>query len=339
MRFNADNRATLLVLFYFLAFLAIGRFLPRVFDVIVVSIFVALMLEPVSNWLYKRTHHRFFSITVSLVIFYGFVALIVGFLVPVIYEEGRYFIDFIQKFFNNEEWKNLPYFQNSPDLKKFLENVLSSSTPSLKSWLSKEITHFAISLPSTLTVIFFSILGSVYVAYGLEKFKRVSATSFFPMSSYRKVRIFLHISYHHMQSYIVGVTVAALFTAISMGLFLAFSGIKYSLLLGTWAFITNYIPIVGVVLEVIPIALSTLMKSATVFIWYWIVLIIVHSAAFVIFVKAVQSQSKLNPFWMIVAILVFTQIIGGMGAFVAVPLMILIKDYWDIFIVPYLKTS
>ncbi len=338
-RFNSDNKAAILFLFYLLAFLVMGRFLPKVFDVVVVSIFVALMLEPVSNWFYSKTHRRFLSITISLVIFYGFVSLIVGFLVPVIYEEGRYFIDFIQKFFSNQEWKGLPYFQNSPDLKKFIENVLTSFTPSLKSWLSKEVTHFAISLPSTLTVIFFSVLGSIYVAYGLERFKKVSATSFFPMSSHKKVKIFLKVAYRHMQNYIVGVTIAALFTAVSMGIFLAFVGIKYSLLLGTWAFITNYIPIVGVLLEIIPIALSTLMKSTTVFIWYWIVLVIVHSAAFVIFVKAVQSQSKLNPFWMIVAILVFTQIIGGMGAFVAVPLMILIKDYWDIFIVPYLKTS
>jgi putative permease len=339
MNLSSDRRASILVFIYLTLFLLTGRFMPRVFDVIVVSVFVALMLEPISNWIYSRTHHRIFAITFSLLLFYGFVALIVGFLVPVIYEEGRYFIDFVQKFFSNQEWKTLPYFKNSPDLKNFLENTMSSITPSLKSWLSTEITRFALSIPSTLTVVFFSIVGSIYVAYGLKDFKKVASTAFFPLSSFQKVDLFLRLSYKHMQSYIVGVTIAALFTAISMGVFLAFAGIKYSLLLGTWAFITNYIPIVGVFLEIIPIALSTLMKSTTVFIWYWIVLIVVHSAAFIIFVKAVQSQSKLNPFWMIVAILIFTQLIGPMGAFVAVPLMILLKDYWDVFIVPYWKAS
>ncbi len=339
MKLSPEKRASLLLFIYISIFLLIGRFMPRVFDVIVVSVFVALMLEPVSKWLYSKTHHRFFSITVSLLIFYGFLALIVGFLVPVIYEEGRYFIDFVQKFFSNQEWKGLPYLNNYPDLKKFLENSTNYFLPSLKSWASAEITHLALSIPSALMVIFFSILGSIYVAYGLKNFKKVAATAFFPMSSYQKVDLFLRLSYKHMQSYIVGVTVAALFTALSMGVFLAIAGIKYSLLLGTWAFITNYIPIVGVFLEIIPIALSTLMKGTTVFIWYWIVLVIVHSAAFIIFVKTVQNQSKLNPFWMIVAILVFTQLIGPMGAFVAVPLMIILKDYWDIFIVPYWKTS
>ncbi len=339
MNLGSERKASILVFTYLTLFLITGRFMPKVFDVIVVSVFISLMLEPLSNWFYSKTKRRIFSITVSLLIFYGFVALIVGFLVPVIYEEGRYFIDFVQKFFSNQEWKTLPYFKNSPDLKQFLESTMNSVTPSMKSWFSKEIAHFAFSLPSTLTVMFFSIVGSIYVAYGLKSFKKVAATAFFPMSSFKKVDLFLRVSYKHMQSYIVGVTIAALFTAIAMGTFLAFAGIKYSLLLGTWAFITNYIPIVGVFLEIIPIALSTLMKSTTVFIWYWIILIIVHSAAFIIFVKAVQNQSKLNPFWMIVGILLFTQIIGPMGAFVAVPLMILLKDYWDIFIVPYLKTS
>ena len=339
MKIDSERKAALLVFLYLTLFLLTGRYLPRVFDVIVVSLFVAVMLEPVANWFYSKTKRRVLSVTLSLVIFYGFLALIVGFLVPVIYTEGKYFISFVQKFFSNQEWQRLSYFKNYPDLKNFLENVMNSVTPTLKKWLSDEITHMAVSAPSVLIVVFFSIVGSIYVAYGLRSFKKVAATAFFPMSSFKKVDLFLRISYKHMQSYIVGVTIAALFTAISMGVFLAFAGVKYSLLLGTWAFITNYIPIVGVFLEIIPIALSTLMKSPIVFVWYWIVLIIVHSAAFVIFVKAVQSQSKLNPFWMIVAILVFTQLIGAIGAFVAVPLMILLKDYWDVFIVPYLKTS
>ena len=339
MRFNSEKRTTLIVSIYLLVFLITGGILPRVFDVIVVSLFVALMLEPVSNWLYFKTGKKFLSITVSLILFYGFLGLIIGFLVPVIYDEGRYFIDFVQKFFSNEEWKNLSYFKNYPDLKNFVEHTMNSVTPNLTNWISKALTKIALDVPSMLTVVFFSILGSIYVSYGLEKFKKVAPTYFFPMSSSRMVNIFLKRSYHHMQSYIVGVTIAAIFTALSMGMFLTVAGTKYSLLLGTWVFITNYIPIVGVFLEIIPLALATLMKGTAVFIWFLIVLILVHSAAFVIFVKAVQSKSRLNPFWMILGIMIFTQLLGPIGAFVAVPLMIVLKDYWDVFIVPYLKTS
>ncbi len=339
MRLSLEKRTTLMVFIYLIVFLMTGGILPRVFDVIVVSFFVALMLEPVSNWIYLKTNKKSLSITLSLILFYGFVSLVISFLVPVIYDEGRYFIDFVQRFFSNEEWKNFSYFKNYPDIKSFAEHTMNYVTPNLTKWMSQTLAKFALGVPSMLTVVFFSILGSIYVSYGLEKFKKVAPTYFFPMSSSRMVKIFLKRSYHHMQNYIVGVTIAAIFTALSMGMFLTIVGTKYTLLLGTWVFITNYIPIVGVFLEIIPLALATLMKGTAMFIWFWIVLIAVHSTAFIIFVKAVQSKSKLNPFWMILAIIVFTQILGPIGAFMAVPLMIVLKDYWDVFIVPYLKTS
>ena len=331
--------ATIITLVYLVIFILVGRMLPHVFEVFVVSFFIAIMLEPVSNFFTRLTGKKFLGITISLIIFYAFVALVIGFLVPVIYQQGRYFLDFIQKFLKNKEWEKFSYFKNSPDLKEVVNTTINAIKPSLTHWITSAIAKIAAATPSMIATLFFSILGSVYVSYYLEHFKRISTLYFFPKSSSGMVKVFLKRAYRHMQSYIVGVTIAALFTAVAMGIFLTAAKINSSILLTSWVFITNYIPIVGVLLELIPLAIAALMKGITVFIWFWIVLIAAHSAAFVIFLKAVQNQSRLNPFWMVISIIAFTQIIGPIGAFVAVPIAILLKDYWDVFIVPYLKTS
>ncbi len=336
---NARRKSTIIVFVYIVLFLLTGRVLPHVFEVSVLSFFVAIMLEPVSNFLTKLTGKRFLSVTISLIIFYGFVAIVIGFLIPVIYQQGKYFLNFMENFLKNKEWEKLSYFKISPTSKDVINNIMNTVKPTITNWISGAITKLAAATPSMMATLFFSIIGSVYVSYYLEHFKKISTIYFFPLSSSKPVEIFLKRSYHHMQSYIVGVTIAALFTAIAMGVFLTVTGISSGILLSSWVFITNYIPIVGVLLELIPLAIAALMKGITVFIWFWIVLIAVHSAAFVIFLKAVQNQSKLNPFWMVIAIIAFTQIIGPIGAFVAVPIAILLKDYWDVFIVPYLKAS
>ncbi len=336
---NGRRKSTIIVFIYLILFLLTGRLLPHVFEVSVLSFFVALMLEPVSDYLTKLTGKRFISITISLILFYGFIALIITFLIPVIYQQGKYFLNFMESFIKNKDWEKLSYFKTSPDSKDVINNLINTVKPSLTNWVTHEITKLVATTPSMIATFFFSIVGSVYVSYYLEKFKKISTSYFFPLSSSKPVKIFLKRSYRHMKSYIVGVTIAALFTTVAMGIFLTISNVNSSLLLSSWVFITNYIPIVGVFLEIIPLAIATLMKGITVFIWFWIILIVVHSAAFVIFLKAVQNQSKLNPFWMVIAIIAFTQIIGPIGAFVAVPIAILLKDYWDVFIVPYLKSS
>ncbi len=336
---GVEKKSRLFVLAYVVLFILLGVFMPKLFAVTVLSFFIALITEPISEYLKKKTKREFLSITLSLVVFYSFVALAVGLLIPVIIEESKYFFDFLKNFLQGEEWKSLPYFDNYPAVKNAINNLIASSKPMISGWVSQSMSRLAVLIPSFAYYLFFSVAGSIYATYYIRHLKKITHTYFFPATTYETVRPFLKKVYRHMRSYILGVTVSAVFTAIAMTVFLSVSGTMYGPLLGTWVFITNYIPIVGVFLEVVPLALATLMKGLWVFVWFWVIVVLVHSTAFFIFLKVVQGQSRLNPFVMILAIIAFSQLFGPFGAFVAVPIAIVIKDYWDDFIVPYLKSE
>jgi len=129
----------------------------------------------------------------------------------------------------------------------------------------------------------------------------------------------------------------ALIVGISFGVFLLFIGVKYSLLLGVWAAITNLIPIVGVVLEIIPLLLTGVSMGLKAVVTIAIAVAVVHTTAFVIFLKLMKGYIKINPVVMIFMILLSTQIFGMIGAFIAVPLTIVIRLYWQYFIYPWLE--
>jgi predicted PurR-regulated permease PerM len=98
------------------------------------------------------------------------------------------------------------------------------------------------------------------------------------------------------------------------------------------------IPIVGVVFEIIPlILLAVSARSLLVFIGLLAALLVIHTAAFIVFLKLMRGYTRTNPVIMIFSIIFFGQVLGIVGAFLAVPLTIILKQFWEHFISPWFE--
>jgi predicted PurR-regulated permease PerM len=191
-------------------------------------------------------------------------------------------------------------------------------------------------ITSAFTVTFFVILGTVYLSYYFPLMKRYSVR-LYPNHSRDVAKGFLKDTYRSLQRYVNTILVISLMVGFLVGIVVRLLSLNYSILMGFWAAITNLIPIVGVALEVIPLfLLAASVQNLGILIVLALVLIAVHSIAFVFFLKLMKGYGRINPVAIIFMIIIFGQILGVVGAFIAVPIAIVFKHFWEHFISPWL---
>jgi len=130
---------------------------------------------------------------------------------------------------------------------------------------------------------------------------------------------------------------SAIFVGVCAFFIMSFLGIKYTVLMSFWAFVTNFIPIVGVIFEFVPLALVGLSSGVESMVWLLVLMSVIHGSAFIFFLFVMRGYSKINPFFIILAILIFGQIFNVLGILIAVPLCLIIKLFWTNFIKPYFE--
>jgi len=205
------------------------------------------------------------------------------------------------------------------------------------------LTAFLEKIPgivsSMFTVMFFVIIGTIYLSYYFSGFKR-HLPGIYPKSSRGVASSFLRDTYGNLERYVVAIILVALLTGISVGIVVKMLGIKYSLLMGVWAAITNLVPIVGVIFEVIPLLLLSLsLKSWVILLVLLAFLATIHVVAFIVFLKLMRGYNRINPVLVIAMIIIMGQLFSVPGAFIAAPLAIILKKFWEHFLSPWLEKA
>ncbi|MCD6545125.1 MAG: AI-2E family transporter [Thermotogae bacterium] len=323
------------ILLYGLIFLLLSFIYPDVFTIIVSTMAIVLIIDPIVEVLMKlRGMVRMFAIIMALLIFFLSILSLIVLLTPSVIEQAGNFYNFMVNFFENKQWEG--YFSKYPDIQKSVSDILIKIQPKFLDFVANAISNITKMTPQIISFLFYVILGSIYLAFYFPEFKRKIGI-IFPQIARREALDFLRETYLQLRQFVISLFLVALIVGISFGVFLLFIGVKYSLLLGVWAAITNLIPIVGVVLEIIPLLLTGVSMGLKAVVTIAIAVAVVHTTAFVIFLKLMKGYIKINPVVMIFMILLSTQIFGMIGAFIAVPLTIVIRLYWQYFIYPWLE--
>ncbi|MBC7332051.1 MAG: AI-2E family transporter [Synergistetes bacterium] len=327
---------TLIKFFLLYAFLLVlvVLFFPFVFGTFLTTFSIVIFLEPFSVFLCRKLNfNKNLSNGIVLLFFFSSLTLLLIFLIPSLVKEAATFYEMAAKFFEKKEWeKLLPYTISvrltqlfdifEPRLLRVLESVISTVT---------KIT------PQLFTFLFYVILGSIYLMYHFKSIRKAVPYAF-PRSCRREAALFLRDVYVQLRQYIFSISVVALFVAVSLGLLLWYLGSKYVILLSFWAFVTNYIPIVGVFLELIPLFLMTFSLGLKASMILGVGVVIVHALAFLLFLKLMGGYIRINPVAIIFLIMLFSSALGVLGALIAVPFGIVVKIFWMRFLSPALNT-
>lgn len=132
-----------------------------------------------------------------------------------------------------------------------------------------------------------------------------------------------------MQSYIYGQVILCVIAGVLTGLFLAFVGMPYVIVLAIFAAVTRAIPIIGPVASGIPIILIGFVNSSDfrLPIYLLIFVIVMHFAeSKFIMPKLIGSRMHLHPALVIIVLLVGAQFFGLAGMFLAAPVAAVIRE-------------
>lgn len=335
MQGSSKKVAARFILIYGLAFLILSFVYPNVFAIIVSTVAIVLIVDPIVEVLMKlRGMVRMIAIVMALLIFFLSILSLIILLVPSVINEAGNFYNFMVNFFENKQWEG--YFEKYPDMQKSISDILTKIQPKFLEFVANVISNITRATPQVLSFVFYVILGSIYFAFYFPEFKR-KVGIIFPAVAREDAMKFLREAYLQLRQFIISLFLVALIVGISFGIFLLFIGARYSLLLGFWAAVTNLIPIVGVILEVIPLILTGISMGLKAMVIISIAVIVIHTTAFIIFLKLMKGYMKINPVIVIFMILLSTQIFGMIGAFIAVPLTIILRLYWQYFIFPWIE--
>lgn len=329
----SDRRLALVLTIVYFFLVALVFSIQEVAAIIVVTFINVAILGALSNYLYKYIKSRVVSNTVALVVFFLMLLLALYLIIPAVLKEFGSFYSVIMENVKTHAWRS--YIKNE-QLLNFVEKLFEYLKPTAEDYVKGEIARITASIPSFALQLFFIILGTIYSLIYIDQLKKFPEM-LYPKRVWRISDPFVEDLFANLRRFVQAVFVTALITGMLFFLIFEIMGLKYSVTIGVWAFLTNFIPIVGVIFEYVPVFLFSLSLGLKGVILMAVFTLIIHTIAFVTFLSMMKGYTKINPVVMLFFIMIMWRFQGLLGIFIAVPITIFISVFWKHFLRPFFE--
>ncbi len=326
------NLAMLITLLLFLFIVLV--FMVKDVAAVLILVFVSVSVLKALNELVERfLKNRTLSIFISLSLYFLFLAFTLWLIIPAVVKEFGSFYNLIMGEVNLKGWKK--FFENEKMLDLFQKSI-EYIKPKVSDYVNGVLAALATSTPNFVMQLFFVILGTIY---SLVYFKHVRDLPkvLYPKRVYPIVLPFSNELFANLMRFVQAVFVTALLTGFLFFTAFQVMNLKYSVTIGVWAFVTNFMPIVGVLFEYIPVLLFSLSLGFKGVVIMTLITLAIHAISFITFIHMMKGYSNISPVEMLFFILLLWKVYGLMGIFIAVPLTIFINTFWKYFIKPHFE--
>jgi len=312
----------LILLVYVLAQLA-DVLIPLAF-----AAFIAILLNPLCNWLQQHKIHKLPAIVITMTIGAIVLAGLFYFLATQIIQFGDSLPALRQRFgelfVSVKAWVattfNMPVAKQDQVIKNAMDNSQSLVGRTLGSVLGTFGLVFVVPVYVFLILYYKTLLlNFFYEVFSEENSKQVSEV--------------LRETKMAIQSYIQGLLIEMLIVAIMNSVALVLLGVKYGILIGVIGAILNLLPYIG---GIIAIALPVLMATVTnesgystqlgVIIAYIVIQFIDNN---ILVPRIVSSKVQINALISIVVVLLGNMLWGLSGMFLSIPFIAVLKIIFD----------
>ena len=140
--------------------------------------------------------------------------------------------------------------------------------------------------------------------------------------------------YRVVSGYVVGVLLVAVTGGIAAYIFLTVAGVPFALLLAFWVGLASLIPLVGATIGGVPYIAVAFFQGWPIGVAAIVFLIVYQQIENNVFQPVIHRFTvQLNPLWIILAVLIGSQVLGVVGALVAIPLagivQVIIQEWWS----------
>lgn len=296
---------------------------------IIFSGFVAVLLNPVADFLERLKFPRGLASLLAVLTGSG---VIVGLFIMVLIQSQEIIAEIPQLIQNNSSFLVLSadQFENSI-LYEYIREHSSIITDNLESVKSYSIQFIQSGLIGFKEAIVFLFTCPVYIFFMLfckQNIYNFLTGLFRKRKTKQEGENIIKEVKSSLYNYLKGLSIVMLITGTLTFLGLYFLGIKYALFLGALTALLTPIPYIGVFISaLIPIFLAVLTKDS---LWYaggviGIFGVVQFLEGYVVTPKVMSESLNINPFIIVLGLIVFGSVIGFMGMVLTVPILAVIK--------------
>ncbi|MEO7312757.1 MAG: AI-2E family transporter [Chitinophagaceae bacterium] len=291
------------------------------------SVVIAILLNPIVNFLCKRKLNRGFSVFIALLIAIG------------VFGGIMYFISSeLVKFTDNMVALKGKFNEHIHSIQTWIAAKFKISVGKQQQTLGEAMSNSKALLGTAVGGVFsaigFFVLVPVYT-FMLLYFKTLFLNFFyesFPQENTDKVSEVFTETKKSIQSYMVGLLLEALVVAVLNSTALLLLGVDYAILLGVIGALLNILPYIGGLIAILlPVILSTVTQDSLsvplLIIICYIVIQFVDNHFLVPFL--VSSRVRINAFFSIVIVLLGGALWGVSGMFLSIPFVAILKIIFD----------
>jgi predicted PurR-regulated permease PerM len=139
--------------------------------------------------------------------------------------------------------------------------------------------------------------------------------------------------YRVITGYVVGIFLIALTGGVAVWVFLTIVGVPFAPLLGFWAGLSSLIPLVGATIGGIPYIVVAFFQGWPIGVAAIVFLVVYQQIENNVFQPIIHRYTvQLNPFWILLAVLVGATVLGLVGALMAIPIagiiQVIVQEWW-----------
>jgi len=316
-----------IIILFFILYIGQAIIIPLVF-----SFIIAILLDPIVNFLCKKKVNRLVAILISILVTIFCFSALVYFLISQIIMFGEMLPQLEEKIIilinQSVQW---------------ISQILNISRDLMYGWLAqiknealtagKSLIGPTILSAGGLIAIFLLLPVYIFLILWYKRLFLEFISKLFPAEKHKTVTEILVESKFLIQNYLIGLLTETGIIAVLNTLGLIILGVDYAVLLGVISALLNIIPYIGgIVAMALTIIIVLATKSPIYAVWvlafFGLVQFIDNN---IIVPKIVSSKIKINEFISIIAVLVGSALWGIPGMFLSLPIIAIIKVFFDHF--------
>ena len=270
----------------------------------------------------------------SLLILVGLFAAFFSMLLPQLTRSLMGLANAIPDYFRDAEAQVLKWLEDDPQLRNFVETLLTKAYTGLTSLLNPQtinkvwdvvsnVTTSVLSVVSFLVDLLLGLVAAVYILWSRRKFlaqaKKLAAALFPPAVADRLFDV-ARRAHKTFSGYVVGTLTDALIVGVITYVVAQILRFPYAPIIATVVGCTNIIPILGPFLGAVPSAILILLVDPWKCLYFILFVIVLQQVdGNIIAPRIISGNTGLSGFWVLTAIAVAGSLFGLAGLVICVP--------------------
>lgn len=277
---------------------------------------------------------RAMGVVGSLLILVGLFAAFFSMLLPQLTRSLMGLTNAIPDYFRDAEAQVLKWLEDDPQLRNFVETLLTKAYTGLTSLLNPQtinkvwdvvsnVTTSVLSVVSFLVDFLLGLVAAVYILWSRRKFlaqaKKLAAALFPPAVADRLFDV-ARRAHKTFSGYVVGTLTDALIVGVITYVVAQILRFPYAPIIATVVGCTNIIPILGPFLGAVPSAILILLVDPWKCLYFILFVIVLQQVdGNIIAPRIISGNTGLSGFWVLTAIAVAGSLFGLAGLVICVP--------------------